>query len=297
MTESTRASRGRRWAALRLAVLSAVILFVLRATGCMERFFYMPTRGPTPVPAELRGAELVTFDSADGTRLSGWFIPGRPLETGSGPHPTILHVHGNAGNITSHQWFTEALPPAGFNVFIFDYRGYGESAGRPRRRADLIADTHAALNAMLRRRDVDPLGVGLYGQSLGGSIALNVMADRSEIKAAVIESAFSSWREIAASALGGDPPGPIVRAVTSLLINDTCRPLDAIARIDRPILILHGSADTTVPLRHGQLLTEAGPQARLVVLRGGQHNTMRTTHPEVDALMIDFFRRYMQTAR
>ncbi|MHC4992168.1 MAG: alpha/beta hydrolase [Planctomycetota bacterium] len=168
-------------------------------TGCMERLFFYPTRGPTPVRP---GTEPVRMTSADGTPLFGWFVPSRSDRVDRAP--TILHVHGNAGNIESHFWFTEYLPAAGFNLFIFDFRGYGESGGHARRRRPLIKDTHAALDALLARDDVDPARIGLYGQSLGGAIGLSVMAERPEIAAAVIESAFASWRDMAANALGGD---------------------------------------------------------------------------------------------
>ena len=274
-------------------VLGVTLLLALWTTGCMERLFYYPTRGATYPPSHLPSAESVTFESADGTRLHGWFIPAEGVSS-SADAPTILHVHGNAGNIESHVWFTEYLPPAGFNVFIFDYRGYGQSDGKARSRGPLIADTNAALDAILQHEDVDPSRVGMYGQSLGGSIALNVMADRPEIRAAVIESAFASWREMAASAVGSDPPGFISRLLAKLLIKDDHRPVDAMGRIDRPILLLHGTADTIVPIGHGRRLAEAGPTAELAELEGGEHNSLRSSHPEVEQLTVDFFGKYLR---
>ena len=256
----------------------------------MERLFYYPQAGPTPPPADVAGAESVRFTSADGTALYGWFLP---APGGAAGAATILHVHGNAGNITSHRYFTEHLVPAGFNVFIFDFRGYGESEGRPTRREPLIDDTAAALDALLARDDVDPERIGMYAQSLGGAIGLNVMASRPEIRAAVIESAFSSWRTVAANAVGGDPPNAFGRFLAAVLIPDDDRPDDAIATIDRPILILHGTADTIVPFSHGETLAAVGPSATLMSLEGGRHNSLRDSHPEVDAAMIDFLRTHL----
>ncbi len=274
-------------------ILAVILLLVLWTTGCMERLFYYPMRGATDPPPHLPSAESVTFESADGTELHGWFIPAEGVSSPADA-PTILHVHGNAGNIESHVWFTEYLPPAGFNVFIFDYRGYGRSDGKARSRGPLIADTDAALNAILQRDDVDPGRIGLYGQSLGGSIALNVMADRPEIRAAVIESAFASWREMAASAVGSDPPGLFSRLLAKILIKDDHRPVDAIGRIDRPTLLLHGTADTIVPISHGRRLAKAGPTANLAELEGGEHNSLRSSHPEVERLTIDFFDKHLR---
>lgn len=249
----------------------------------MERLFYQPTAAPTTPPPHL-AAENVWFRSADGTRLHGWFIP-----AARGPRlaASVLHVHGNAGNIESHAWFSEFLPPAGFNVFIFDYRGYGRSAGRPRRRGPLIEDAIAALDALLARPEVEPRRIGMFGHSLGGAIGLNVMAKRPEVRAAVIMSAFSSWREMAASAIGG---GPVSRVLARLLIRDGARPDEAIARIERPLLIIHGTGDAIVPVAFSRRLATRARHAAFVEVPGGDHNDMRDTHPEIDAMIIQFFR-------
>lgn len=291
--QPTRSPRRRlRGIVLRWGILLPALVAIFWLTGCMERLFYYPAGGPTPVPTGLAGAEPVWFSSADGTRLYGWFIP---AQDGSDPAAaaTVLHAHGNAGNIQDHLYFSEFLPAAGFNLFIFDYRGYGQSEGSARKREDLIADTHAALDAMLARDDVNRRRIGLFGHSLGGSIGLNVMADRPEIRCAVITAAFTSWREMAASAVGSSRPGPIARSLAALFIKDSCRPIDAIARIERPILILHGDADPIVPISHGRRLAEACPSAKLIELASGDHNDLRDTHLQAETEPIAFFRRHL----
>lgn len=278
---------------VRLTVIAAFI-GVLAVSGCMERLFYHPTAEPTPAPRTIPGAEKVTFTSADGTSLAGWFIPARG-PAAHGPGPAILHAHGNAGNIRDHVYFTEYLPPAGFHLFIFDYRGYGESAGSAARRNDLIADTAAALDALIARPEVDPARVGLYGQSLGGSIGIHVAAERPEIKAAVLESAFTSWQDAAASAVGGGEPGWIARFLAWVLIRDHRRADEALERFQRPALLLHGTADTIVPVTHGRRLKETGgSHTVLIEFEGGEHNTLRDTHPEMEQAVIDFFREHLR---
>ncbi|MBT8486645.1 MAG: alpha/beta fold hydrolase [Phycisphaerales bacterium] len=265
---------------------------IFAAGGCMERLFYYPQREPTPPPVGFPGAERLDFTSADGTPLVGWFLPA----TGADPHtpaPAVLHAHGNAGNMTGHLWFTEALPERGFHLVLFDYRGYGESGGSARRRADLIADTHAALDAVLADARVDRTRVGLYAQSLGGAIGLNVMRDRPEIRAGVVVAAFTSWREIAADALGGSF---LARGAARVLIRDSARPVDAIRHIDRPLLIVHGTEDDIVPVAHGRRLAAAAPDARFHPLEGGGHNDFRSSHPEVDELVAGFFREHLSAA-
>ncbi len=273
-----------------VAVMAAAVVISFWSTGCMERLFYHPTRAATVAPPEVSGAESVNFTSSDGTRLHGWFIPasdGAPVERAA----TILHVHGNAGNIEGHVWFTQFLPAAGFNLFIFDFRGYGRSEGTARQRGPLIADANAAVDTLLARPDVDARRLGLFAHSLGGAIGLNVMAQRPELRCALVMSAFSSWRDMAADAVGGDPPGPVSRFMARLLIKDDHRADVAIAGIDRPILIIHGTDDQIVPASHGRRLAEAGPTAQLIEIDGGDHNNMRSSHPQVDDLVINFFRR------
>jgi pimeloyl-ACP methyl ester carboxylesterase len=288
MVERPARHRLRRFGTVCVTATAVIISFW--ATGCMERLFYHPTRAATVAPPEVSGAQSVNFTSSDGTLLHGWFIPatdGTPVEQAA----TILHVHGNAGNIEGHIWFTQFLPAAGFNLFIFDFRGYGRSEGTARQRGPLIADTNAAVDELLSRPDVDAASLGLFAHSLGGAIGLNVMAERPELRCAVVMSAFSSWRDIAADAVGGNPPGPVSRFMARVLIKDDHRADVAIGSIDRPILIIHGTDDRIVPARHGRRLAEAGPTAQLIEIDGGDHNDMRSSHPEVDDLVIDFFRR------
>jgi pimeloyl-ACP methyl ester carboxylesterase len=287
---------GRRVAAWAAFLVAAGL--ILRMTGCVERLFYYPQAGPTPVPAGFPGAEVVRFESADGTGLVGWFLPAGPGTTPAGGRAaTVLHLHGNAGNITSHLWFSEYLPAAGFNLFIFDYRGYGESGGTARRRDDLIADGHAALDVVLARDDIDPARVGMFAQSLGGAIGLNVMAEREEIAAGVVVSPFTGWREIAADSVRApwrDTPGPIARLIAGSLVGDARRPIDAIARIDRPVLVIHGEEDSIVPVRHGRLVAEAGSATEFVTVPGADHNDLREQGADFEKAVIEFLGRHLQ---
>ncbi len=281
------------WRSGAVCALLAIVLFMLGSTGCMEKLFFYPSQGPTPIPSEFPDAEAVHFRSADGTSLYGWFIPAQGPAGTEKPAATIVHAHGNAGDITDHIWFSEFLPQAGFNLFIFDYRGYGQSGGKARKRDLLLADVDAALDTVLARDDVDPDRVGLYGVSLGGSLGLCVMERREEIRAALILAAFASWRDIAADSVGGEEPGFLARSLAAILIKDHLRPIDAIAGTDRPILIIHGGLDSIVPTTHGRRLAEAGPTAELIVLPQGDHNDLRNTHPEVDEIISEFFRSHL----
>lgn len=105
----------------RFLIMIFCVLVVIGQTGCVNKYFYYPTAQVYQTPNQIGlPHEVVTFQSADGTKLSGWFIPavGKPLGT-------VIHFHGNAQNMTAHFSFVDWLPGSGFNLFVFDYRGHG----------------------------------------------------------------------------------------------------------------------------------------------------------------------------
>ncbi len=265
--------------------------------GCEGRF-YVPTKRPTPAPTALvADAEAFWFASGDGTRLRGWFLPSQI--GASRDAATILHLHGNAASMTEHLYFVSGLPAAGFNVFLFDYRGYGESDGDPETREQLFEDAKAALRTLRARPDVDPTRIALFGQSLGGAIAVALaeedLTSGGDLRGVGLESPVASWRDVAANSVGGDPPSLLGSVLAASLVRDATeavpRPVDAIRCIDRPIFIVHGDADTTVPVSHARRLAAAAPNAELLVCHGGKHNSLRESHPESCERMTAFFVR------
>lgn len=284
------------WRVGRLGVLIVGALGMFSLTGCLERLAYHPSRVMDETP---HGFEDVWFTSSDGTRLHGWFLPAVLNDDDDAaqdsPAPTVLAVHGNAGNISSHVSFVDFLPRYGVNVLIFDYRGYGKSDAGKLRRDLLYQDTQAALDYLLTRSDVDSQRIGIYAQSLGCSFGLSVMADRPEVGSAVVMSPFQSWQLITATVLAGGQrePGPLARFLSRCLMRRGLDPADAIASIrDRPILLIHGRDDEVVPFWHSKRLTEIGGSN--VIFRpvdGGDHNSLRWIDPRLDVEMAAFFRR------
>src|SRR5512145_1917489 len=150
---------------------SSLLLLVVAVTfscqGCVGGMFYYPDQEVYDTP-DRHGLkyEDVTFPSRDGTSLSGWFIPAV-----GPPKGTVVHFHGNAQNMTSHFGFVSWLPSRGFNLFVFDYRGYGKSAGRPERQG-IYEDSLAALDYIATRPGIDHDRLVVLGQSLGGANAI-----------------------------------------------------------------------------------------------------------------------------
>lgn len=286
---TARAESLRRRIAKRVLVVG--VLVALAPLAPVERLFLHPTSGPTPASAGPPGTRSIRFESADGTPLHAWFIPG---EGGDLPGPAVLHLHGNAGNILSHAFFSEHLPPAGFPVLLLDYRGFGESGGSANRREGLLMDARAAFDALALQPEVDPARIAVFGQSLGGAVAVALAAEEPRVAALLLESPFDCWRRIAANALGGDPAPLAARAAAAFLVRDSLAPIAAIPRVACPILLQHGTADKIVPVSHGRNLAAAAAAGiEFIELPDGHHNILRETHSGVRAREIEFLRRHL----
>ena len=236
------------------------LALALCLTGCVQQLFYRPDRVlyDTPKRAGLPFEE-VAFQSRDGTRLAGWFIPASGRAKG-----TVVHFHGNAQNLSSHWRFVEWLPPRGFNLFVFDYRGYGASEGSPDPRG-VFEDSSSALDYVRSRPDVDPERLLLIGQSLGAANAIAVVGsgNRKGVRALVAEASFYSYSSIASDKVPGG----------GVLMDDRYSPEHYVGRLASvPLLLLHGTADPVVPYAHAtRLYGKAGEPKRLVTIQQGGH--------------------------
>ncbi|BEP58272.1 alpha/beta hydrolase [Variovorax sp. V118] len=258
MTTSTNAPARRWWMSL-----AALPLFLLG--GCVQSMFYYPdrVRYETPDALGLR-YENVRFTSADGTRLSGWFIPAAGRADPKAAKGTVVHFHGNAQNMSSHWRFVAWLPAQDYNVFVFDYRGYGESDGEPEPRG-VFEDSNAALDHVRARADVDASRLFVFGQSLGGTNAIAAVGsgNRAGVKAVAIESTFYSYRSIANDKLPG----------AGLLVRDDYAASKFVAALAPiPLLLIHGTADAVIPHHHSQrLLADAKEPKQLIEVPGAGH--------------------------
>ncbi|MDE2598615.1 MAG: alpha/beta hydrolase [Rhodocyclaceae bacterium] len=229
----------------------------------MYRYFYFPDRISYGTPADAGHAcEDVRFRSADGTTLAGWFI----RATAERPLGTVVHMHGNAQNMSAHWPYAEWLLEAGYNVFTFDYRGYGNSPGRPEPRG-LFEDAVAALDYVRSRADTARLCV--FGQSLGGMLAIAAAAASPQDVCAVLAEApvhsYSAWAE-------DQMPEK------ELVLDDSyCASTHVAALAPIPLLLLHSPGDRVVPYAHSQqLLAAAGEPRQLVTIPDGEHNDAMT---------------------
>ncbi len=225
----------------------------------LNSLLYFPTKEieQTPGKAGLDCRDLL-LETEDGERLHGWWIGARL----SAPVGHVLLCHGNAGNVGDRILHAALLTAAGFDVLVFDYRGYGASSGRPGEQGT-YSDARAALACLLREPGVEPSRVLYLGESLGGGVALE-LALAHPPAGLVLLSTFTSVREIARAHY------PFVPAA---LVPDAYPSLERIRDLHVPLLILHGECDEIVPPSNARRLFEAatGPK-RLRVLPDVGHN-------------------------
>lgn len=247
----------------------------------MYQHFFFPDRirYGNPGDAGLDWQSL-RIASSDGTALSAWLLPAQ----GCGPTAataTVLHLHGNAQNMTAHWPYIAALPGAGFNVLTLDYRGYGDSEGRPDPEG-ILADARAALDYLHERQDLAAGRVCVFGQSLGGMLAIAAAAlSPAGVRAVLAEApahSYSLWAEDQMPQL-------------ELVLDDAACASTHIAKLGPiPLKLVHGTADRVVPYSHSvELLRLASPNAELITLEGGHHNEAMND-PDNVQMMVEFFR-------
>ena len=265
------------------AARALVLVFCL--AGCVQGAFYHPDRVLYDTPKRLGLAfEQVVFQSADGTRLVGWFIPAGGYADPRKAKGTVVHFHGNAQNMSAHWQYVDWVPQRGFNLFVFDYRGYGASEGSPEPKG-VFEDSRAALDYVRSRPDVDASRLLVFGQSLGGTNAIAAVGsgNRAGVKAVAIESTFYSYSSIASEKLIG----------AGSLADDTYSAERFIAALSpTPLLLLHGTADAVIPYSHSEkLFAKAAEPKRLIRIEGGAHT--EALAPRFGAtyreMLIEFF--------
>jgi fermentation-respiration switch protein FrsA (DUF1100 family) len=267
-----------RWLAATLAWGLAIYAgLALYLYAFQARFLYfpeLPSRRVDATPGDVGLAfEAVTLGTADGEKVTGWYIPA-PAARG-----TLLYLHGNGGNIGHRLDPIAVFHRLGLNVLIIDYRGYGASSGKPSEEGT-YEDALAAWRFLVEQRQIQPERIVLFGESLGGSVAAR-LATHHAPAALVLYASFTSVPELARTLY---PMFPV-----SWLARYRYDTRAALSKVNCPVLILHSREDEIIPFSHGQaLLAAAREPKRLVELRGGHNDALLVSEAiyvrEVDAL-------------
>jgi len=256
------------WSALPSGVDRLWSTFIVLWTQLEKRFVFFPVAELLYTPNDINlDYEDVRIKTSDGLILQGWFIP-----SNSESDITWLWFHGNGGN-NGHRISELALAHhrTGVNIFIFDYRGYGESEGKPSEKGTYL-DSRAAMEYLSSRPDVDKDRIVFMGNSLGAALSVELALTQPPM-AMILVSPFASVRDMAKLTLPFPPVGWMVR-----------NHYDNVARIRQlnvPLLVLHGDEDDLVPISQGRKLYEAANQPkRFQTLDGAGHNNTYEVNPD-----------------
>ncbi len=275
-------------------IIFLLILAIALMPGCTSLFFHPSKRlHPTPLLKNVN-QEDVYFKTPDGLTLHGWLL--KPKHNKN--FGVILHLHGNAENITAHVNNVLWLVEEGFTVFTFDYRGYGKSEGSPEIEGVHI-DAETALEKTLNISAGANKKIIVFGQSLGGAIAVYTVANtkhRKNINALILDSPFSGYRKIAREKVSQIVLAWPIRHPLSLLINDYYSPAEWIKKTAPiPLLIMHGKNDPVIPTHHSLILfAQAGEPKDLWITETDGH-ILSLADKDVKERLIDYLKRLEQS--
>ena len=218
---------------------------------------FSPTKNVPYNPAEIGlEYEKVQLRTPDHLVLSGWYIPAKDAQF------TLLLCHGNGGNIAYTLDSINIFNELGFNCLAFDYRGYGNSQGKPTEEGTYI-DAQAAYDWLIKEKKLKPVDIIIFGRSLGGSIAAH-LASNVEAKGLVIESCFTSYADIGQKFY----PYMMVRPFARYGF----KTIDYIKEVNCPILFIHSRNDEVVPFEFGLRLYAAANEPKEFIEIFGSHN-------------------------
>lgn len=265
-----------------------IILILILNVGCTSMFFY-PERGLRDNPAVQRFPhEDVYFKASDGVKLHGWFFKAK-----SGSLGTILVLHGNAENISTHINSVLWLVKEGFDVFAFDYRGYGLSEGKTTVQG-VHLDADAALETVLDLPQANKERFFILGQSVGGAIAIYTIANsphKDQIRALIIDSAFSDYRRIAREKLSAFFLTWPFQYPLSFLFNNEYSPEKQIKKISPiPILIIHGDSDRIVPAHHSSILYKEALEPKDLWIAKGRGHIESFAEKEIRERLVEYLK-------
>ena len=243
-----------------MLIVSLCLVLILLLVGVrfvLPYFIFYPSSRIEATPAALNLTfEDVYLTTHDHVRLHGWYIPAPNARA------TLLFFHGNAGNISHRLSSIKIFHDLGLSVFIFDYRGYGQSEGRP----TIIGTEIDALTAwewLTEDRKIPASSIVVFGRSLGGAIAMELMLSATP-GALILESTFASLANMSPF------PAPFAPILTG---GDFWVSVHTAASLSIPTLCIHSPQDEIIPYRQGRRIYEAVASEKTFLEIQGDHNS------------------------
>jgi uncharacterized protein len=249
------------WRRIRAArwLVGGYLLVVLAMVFFENSLIFFPSVYPEGNwrPAGLN-FEDAWFEASDGTRLHGWYVPADDARA------VVLFAHGNGGNLSGRADIVQQLSQRlGASVLIFDYRGYGRSAGSPSQEG-VLDDARGARRWLAERAGVEPAQIVLMGESLGGAVMVDLAA-ADGARGLILANTFSSLADVGQYHYPWLP----IKLIRGHVLNSAAK----IGAYHGPLVQFHGDADSIVPFALAQkLFAAANEPKQLVVIPGGDHN-------------------------
>jgi len=268
-----------------MRILTIILLFFIILIVYLKyyerRLIYFPAKNFefTPQDYGLK-YDNVYFMTKDNIRLNGWFIPAE------NPKATILYFHGNAGNISHRLEVIEIFNRLNLNVFIFDYRGYGRSEGKPSE-TGLYKDSEAAYDYLIQRKDVSKDRIIAFGKSIGANVAID-LASKKNVALLIVYSGFTCAYDMGKRIF---PFLPLFKWIVKVKFDAE----NKIRDIKIPKLIIHSIDDEIVPFELGKKLFEAAAVPKEIYsLRGGHNEAILMAREEFSSKIGSFLKKYLR---
>lgn len=252
-------------------------MVVMMASCACSSQLYHPDSIQRITPEKFKGIppQEILFQNKKGVPLSGWYF-----KSGNHPKGQIVFFHGNSENISTHFAALYWILKEGYDYFIFDYQGFGKSAGKPSP-LKTLEDGEAALRWMYEKNPKVPLIV--FGHSLGGAVGLRSVIDLKDqipIKAVVLDSTFLSYKSAAANILSRHGLTWIFQPLAYLVMSDRYAPKNRVKEISPiPLLIFHGDQDKIISYQLGKkIYQKAGEPKTFILSPGGHHGDIFSNH-------------------
>ncbi len=240
--------------------ITAVVVYIILIIFLMmyqSKMIYLPSREMGLTPGDIGlNYEDIEFHAEDNVKLHGWFVPS---DSAIG---TLLFCHGNAGNISGRLETIRLFNKMNLSVFIFDYRGYGNSESEQSEKGTYL-DTRAAWNYLISNKSIEENSIIILGRSLGGAIASNLAVDVAPA-GLIVESAFKSIQKF-----GTDMYPYIPVKLISRFTYDTG---ENVRKADCPVLVVHSPDDDVIPYHHGREIFELALEPKQFLEITGNHN-------------------------
>ncbi|MCB9072354.1 MAG: alpha/beta hydrolase [Bdellovibrionaceae bacterium] len=214
--------------------------------------------------------EIINFKTSDGLILVGWYF-----KTQQKPKGLIVHFHGNAQNVSTHFFNLWKVGDIGYDYFIFDYRGYGFSQGKPNPKGTVLDGLAALKWAKEKQEERKAKDLVVFCQSLGGPICMKSLAEQNEVHptALVIDSSFYSYRSAARGVARSSWLVWPFQPIAWLMVDNSESPIDDLHNLKaKQYLVVHGQDDRVISFSNGKRLFEKLPEPKeLWEIPHGQH--------------------------